>query len=316
MLSDSAERSAGLRHVSVSIAICTRNRANQLRACLDAISRIASSVPWELVVVDNGSSDDTRAVLERFARTAPFPVTVVHEPVAGLGRARNAGWSAATGEFIAFTDDDCYVEPDHPDRVRDLFLQPEVGFGGGRITLHDPADYPITIQLLADRVVVPPRAIVRAGLIKGANMAFRRTVLGQIGGFDPSFGAGTKFCAEDMDALTRASFAGWHGLYDPNLSVAHHHRRKAADVQKLRRIYSIGRGAFYMKLMLRRDSRLKACKHLFWEYWPALLGRRMNWRLSFYVLEGAIGYAGFRLRAAILGRDRPRLATAQQPGPK
>jgi glycosyltransferase involved in cell wall biosynthesis len=308
--------SDGRRQVSVSIVICTKNRAEQLGACLDAISRIDSAVPWELVVVDNASSDNTRAVLDRFARTASFPVTVLCEPTAGVGWAKNTGWSAASGEFIGFTDDDCYVEPDYPDRVCDLVLQPEVGLGGGRITLHDPADYPITIQLLADRVVVPPRNIVRAGLIKGANMAFRRAVLSQIGGFDPTFGPGAKFYGEEIDALTRASFAGWHGLYDPRLSLAHHHRRKAADAHKLRRVYALGRGACYMKFMLCRDSRLKVCKHLYWDYWPALRGGRMNWRSLFYVLQGAIGYAGFRLYTVIFGRDGPKLANAQQPRPK
>ena len=71
--------------------------------------RLRPTCSWELVVVDNGSSDGTREILNRFAAESTFPVTVVFQSKPGLGRARNAGWGAAPGDIIALIDDDCYV---------------------------------------------------------------------------------------------------------------------------------------------------------------------------------------------------------------
>ena len=76
---------------ALSLVVCTRDRGAYLGACLDAVARVRAGVPWELVVVDNGSRDATPAVLRAFARTAPVRVTLVHEPRPGLARARNAG---------------------------------------------------------------------------------------------------------------------------------------------------------------------------------------------------------------------------------
>jgi|SRR6516165_2657415 len=75
-----------------------------------------------LIVVDNGSSDSTSHVLREFARSVSFPVIILNEAVPGLGRARNRGWRAASGEIIAFTDDDCYVLPDFLDSALEAFV--------------------------------------------------------------------------------------------------------------------------------------------------------------------------------------------------
>src|SRR5262249_14949262 len=87
--------------ISISLVICTRNRAQQLKTCLDYIAALKTSTPWELIVVDNGSSDSTSHVLREFARSVSFPVIILNDPVPGLGRARNRGWRAARGETIA-----------------------------------------------------------------------------------------------------------------------------------------------------------------------------------------------------------------------
>lgn len=235
--------------MTISLIICTRNRSEPLRRCLAAVARVTHAAPWELVVVDNGSLDATAAVIEAFAAAQPFPVRQVHQPVPGLSNARNAGVAAATGDLVLFTDDDCYVDPAILDATRAAFADPAVGFVSGRVRLFDASDAPVTINESCLPLRFPARRFLPAGAVKGANLAFRREVLDAIGPFDPLFGSGTRFPAEDADAAMRASLAGWDGLYDPAIVVWHHHGRKAADVAGLHRAYDLGRGAFHAKLL-------------------------------------------------------------------
>lgn len=246
----------------LSVVVCTRGRPAQLRACLDRFRRLAGGADWELVVVNNGSGDGTSDVLRSYAREAPHPLKVLEEPRPGLGGARNRGWRGAAGELIAFTDDDCYPADDYLDRIVGCFEEASLGFVGGRVLLFDPTDFPITIQELDHRVEIEPCAFVPAGLIHGANFAFRREVLEAIGGFDPGFGAGTPFACEDVDAVARAAAAGWWGAYDPGPVVYHHHGRKTGEALRLRRVYALGRGAYYAKSILEPAMRARYLRRL------------------------------------------------------
>jgi len=241
--------------VGLSLVICTRNRARQLETCLEHVSRVSSDTVWELVVVDNGSTDGTRAVLERFRQSSIPNFRIVEEPIPGLGRARNRGWKAASGAIVAFTDDDCHPAADYVDRMVGCFGDPAIGFIGGRVRLGDPADFPIATKDLDRRFEIEPKSFIRAGLLAGANMAFRKTVLGRISGFDDAFGAGTPFACEDVDAVARASAAGWRGAYDPGPVVDHHHGRDKAEAARLMRAYDWGRGAYYVKCLANPELR-------------------------------------------------------------
>jgi hypothetical protein len=204
-----------------------------------------------LIVVDNGSSDDTAATVREFAARACFPVRYVFEPKPGLGNARNSGVAMAGGAIVAFTDDDCYPAPDFLARIWPAFADHSVGYITGRILLHDPTDERMTINESTKPLTFPAGSFIRSGAISGANLAFRRSVLVEIGGFDPLFGTGSLFSAEDLDAAGRASSLGWQGEYRPEVVVSHHHGRKAADIPRLVKSYGIGIGAYHMKLLLR-----------------------------------------------------------------
>jgi GT2 family glycosyltransferase len=279
---------------ALSLVVSTRDRGPRLAACLDAVARVRAARPWELVVVDNGSRDGTPALLRDFARSAPMPVTLVHEPRPGLARARNAGVAAARAPLLAFTDDDCYPEPDFVDRWAEVFADPAVGYGAGRIVLHDPADYPITIRTDTEAHAIPAGAFVEPGLVQGANMAFRRAVLDALGGFDPALGPGGVFNFEDLDVASRASAAGFAGGFFPGPTVRHHHRRRlAAEVRALRRSYDHGRGAYYASLLLRPGTRRLGASAwrsmLPWKTRTELLGE----------MVGAAHYVLYRLYRAV-----------------
>jgi glycosyltransferase involved in cell wall biosynthesis len=240
--------------VTLSLVICTRDRAAKLKRCLRRVGEIKSAVKWELVVVNNGSHDDTAEVIDDFAQLASFPVSQVYEALPGNGRGRNAGLTLAHGDIVAFSDDDCYPSPDYVDRVVDLFRDSRIGFAGGRITLYDPDDFPITIKESKSPQLFPPRSFIPPGEVHGANMMFRRRVLKEIDGFDNAFGAGALFSGDDIDACVKASFAGWWGMYSPEPVVAHHHERKAQHIPALKRRYAIGRGAHLAKFTLNKAS--------------------------------------------------------------
>ena len=179
--------------------------------------------------------------------------TLLEGPINGSSKAAGvAGWRRTRSDIIAFTDDDCYVATDYIDQIVAVFAgNPRLGYAGGRVLLHDRTDHPITIVESEESRHYPARLPPPApGAIHGANMIFRRATLESILGFDDHFGAGTRFHAvEDTDALARASFAGWDGVYDPRPTVRHHHGRKAADLPELERGYAIGRGAYWAKLL-------------------------------------------------------------------
>src|SRR5258708_2861125 len=97
-------------HCAISLIVCTRNRASSLRGCLQALAAMdVDPLTWELIVVNDASTDHTDEVLQAFAQEMPFRTVVVRNEEPGLSRARNTGVRASQAPLIAFTDDDCYV---------------------------------------------------------------------------------------------------------------------------------------------------------------------------------------------------------------
>jgi glycosyltransferase involved in cell wall biosynthesis len=239
----------------VSILICTRNRADQLVGALRTLQEIKSAIGWEAIILDNGSTDATKAAIEAACATNPR-LRYAYEGRPGLGAARDTGWRLARGEIIALSDDDCYFTPDFVDSVWQVFAEhPDVGVVGGRILLFDPDDAPLTIDTRTEPALTAPRTPVRTGCFHGANLSFRQTALKAIGGFDRDIGAGTPFPFEDVDAVAATIWAGYAGLYDPRPTIHHHHRRKTQDVAPQMKRFDAGRGAYYAKYAMRRDTR-------------------------------------------------------------
>jgi glycosyltransferase involved in cell wall biosynthesis len=241
----------------VALLICTRNRAAQLGLTLKRVSAIQSRLRWELIVVDNGSTDETKSVVADYAAACDHPLRLVIERGRGVASAKNAGWRAAESEVIVCIDDDCYPEENYIDLIFECFSKDaKLGFMGGRILLHDPMDRRITIQESLEPLSFAPGSFISPGYVQGANVAYRRAALVEVGGFDPWFGAGGFYSGDETELIARISAAGWNGAYDPRPVVYHHHgRRSAKEEWRLRRWYDRGRGAYYGKCMLNRRMR-------------------------------------------------------------
>lgn len=293
--------------MTVSLIVCTRNRASRLPEFLERIAALeAPADGWELVLVDNASHDESPGILARFAASARFPVRCLHAPVPGLARARNVGVAHASGELLVFTDDDCYPRPDYLRAFVSVFDEYPIGFAGGRIVLHDPTDSVIGMKDVDAAVPIAPRTFVPAGVVHGANMAIRREVVTAIGGFDPRLGVGTPCIAgEDIELIARAVWAGWAGRHDPRPVVAHHHGRKpGADADRQLRSYDYGRGAYYAKLLLNPSARAAYARG-----WLRRARRRGFRRSAFGPLTRELGGAARYLIPHFTRREpAPRIA--------
>lgn len=197
--------------MGVSIIVCTRNRGHLILQCLSSIATAIHHSPSpevELLLVDNGSTDDTAHRVKTWAAQQPFPVILLNEPRAGLSIARNCGLRAARYDIIAFTDDDCRLSEHYFSGLIQHFQKDSSPvLRGGRVEPGDPLDLPMTIK--TDNTpanYAPP--MEPGGFIHGANMAMSRGVLKQVGFFDERFGAGTKLSSgEDTDYIIRAADA-------------------------------------------------------------------------------------------------------------
>src|SRR5262245_358960 len=122
--------------MKLSVLICTRNRAAKLAATLEKFFAQRFSGNYELVIVDNASSDETGQVVEGFISRFPNRVRYLFEPRPGLSRARNTAIKAARGDIIVFTDDDVLVAENWLEEIKREFAEdPNLFLLGGRIVL-------------------------------------------------------------------------------------------------------------------------------------------------------------------------------------
>lgn len=280
---------------ALSLIISTRNRSNSLSRTLESLRKLRTRLSWELVIIDNGSSDDTQLIIERFVATFPGTVLLVSEPRRGLGNAHNAGFRKARSPICAFMDDDCYPTDDYLDAISLCFAEdPDIGFIGGRILPWSDDDCKIAIQQSTNRVSFSPYSFIPTGVIHGANFACRRAAIEAAGGFDSRFGPGALFFnAEEVELLARISNAGWAGAYDPRPLVYHHHGRKNGwDEWRVVRSYERGRGGYYAKCLLNRTMRAIYLSN----WWRGL--RKQSWNTS--VVEFVSGIE-FILREMLAG---------------
>lgn len=259
---DAAGREPPCAPIDLTFVICTKDRRDPLLRCLHSI--VAAGLRWpqmatEIVVVDNGSIDDTARAVNEFMSITDVPMQMLYERTPGLAAARNSGIAVARGRLIAFTDDDCVMDPDYISELADHWSKaPFDILRGGRVELGDTRDLPFTIKT-SNHVERYSAGDFPGGFLHGCNFVTSRRVLDMVGGFDQRFGAGSNLkSAEDTDFLLRAFLSGFPVHYVPNMAVQHFHgRRSASQIGPVILGYSFGNGAIFAKHWRRAPWLLK-----------------------------------------------------------
>lgn len=287
--------------MDISVVIATRNRAAKLEACLRSFQGVDSAgASWEMIVVDNGSRDETEKMVRQRAATAPWGLKLVSEPAPGVSRARNRGAAVSRGGIIVFLDDDCYISPEFFRETLRIFGDPAIGFAAGRALPFDETDQPVSIFPMTELKRFPAGGAILPGEMPGSGMAVRRAAWDDVGGYDESFGPGTPLLAsEDVDLQQRLLGAGWDGLFDPKLWIYHHHGRKEEEAEQSYRAYDISVGALYMKRMVHGPARARYLKRAYWEFRSDL--RRGRGRRYPRMIYGAILYVWTSLVRKVRG---------------
>ena len=203
------------RRPRASVVVCSFNGAATLVECLESLGRLRYP-DYEVILVDDGSTDDTPAIAARHPA-----VRTIRQENLGLSESRNVGLRAATGEIVAYTDSDCFVDPDWLTHlVHQLEVTGADAVGGPNLSPDDgwlaacvaAAPGQPTHVLESDQV---------AEHVPGCNMAYRRGPLEEINGFDPQF----LRAGDDVDVCWRLQQAGRWITFAPGACVWHHRRR-------------------------------------------------------------------------------------------
>jgi len=280
---------------AVSIIIATRDRAAALAGTLAKLAALdPGGLPaLEVVLIDNGSTDDTAAVIARFEAGCRFPVKALREPRAGKSIALNRGIAAARHPVLLFTDDDCLPAPEWAAAAAACFAGDTAQVIAGRVELFDPSHLQLAYKTSPDSAVLRFPSALFDGFLHGANLAMGRVVIDRLGGFDERFGPGTRLIAEDTELALRAFYAGLPVRYEPSFVVAHNHGRPAtaAAWRAVMGGYARGAGGMAMKYLLRGHGDMP--RIIYWRLVTALrlgFADRRRWyelALWFIMLGGA-----------------------------
>src|SRR4051812_49279610 len=262
---------------ALSVVVPTRNRPEMLRRALESV-RHALGPEDELVVVDSASDDP--GATDSVARE--MGARVVRCTRKGETIARNAGWQAARHEFVAYCDDDVWVDPGWADALAHAVVRdPKVAFVTGRVDIPPGQEVVGLAVSILDRPEPATYDATTPGLLgHAASMVVRREAVAGIGGFDERLGAGATFEAgPEGDLFDRLFGAGWLGAYEPAARAWHDQwRRRLRVIIRLDYGYGKGSGARLSKLVRAGDSRrarLVAAEYL-WHWGLRQLPRHLR----------------------------------------
>jgi glycosyltransferase involved in cell wall biosynthesis len=243
------------RYPRISVVVCAYNAERTMAACLASLEAL-DYPDYEVILVNDGATDRTLAIAERFASPLPNPppqagegrvgafCRIISQPNKGLSVARNVGAEAATGEIVAYTDSDCVADPDW---LTYLVARMEAGnlaaCGGPNFPPREDSLVPAAVAvspggpthvLISDEV---------AEHIAGCNMAFRRDILMALGGFDPIYRA----AGDDVDICWRFQDAGHAIGFSPAAVVWHFRRNTVRAYLNQQRGYGKAEALVYAK---------------------------------------------------------------------
>jgi O-antigen biosynthesis protein len=265
----------------VSVVVCSYNGASTLEEALQYVERLRYP-DYEVIVVDDGSSDRTAEVAGR------FDVRLISTPNRGLSSARNTGLAAATGEIVAYLDDDAFPDRDWLRYLALAFQRSDhVGVGGPNVPPPDEGPIARCVARAPGGPIHVLLSDTEAEHLPGCNMAFRVDRLREIGGFDPQFRA----AGDDVDVCWRLIDEGGTLGFSPGAMVWHRRRASIRGYWKQQRGYGRAEGVLEQKW----PDRYNAAGHVSWTgrmygggAWPLLIRGRDR------IYQGTWGTAPFQ----------------------
>ncbi len=241
---------AEMKFPRVSVVVCSYNGSRTIRDCFEGLLKL-DYPDFEVIVVNDGSTDGTPEI------ASEYPFKLINTPNMGLSNARNTGMTAATGEIVAYTDDDAHPDPHWLQYLAATFLKTEhAGIGGPNIAPRDDGEI---AECVANAPGGPVHVLINdteAEHIPGCNMAFRREALKAIGGFDPQYRA----AGDDVDVCWRIQEKGGTLGFSPAAMVWHHRRNSIRDYWRQQKGY----GKAEALLEKKWADKYNAAGHLTW----------------------------------------------------
>jgi glycosyltransferase involved in cell wall biosynthesis len=202
------------RWPKVSVVVCTHNGARTIRSCLEGLREL-DYPSYEVIIVNDGSADETAEI------AGLFPFRLITTENRGLSCARNTGMDAASGEIVAYIDDDARPDPQWLQYLAWTYLNSDYAAVGGP-NIPPPEDGPVA-ECVANAPGGPVHVLLThrdAEHIPGCNFSFRKDRLMSINGFDPRF----RKAGDDVDICWRFLDRGWKIGFNPGAMVWHHRR--------------------------------------------------------------------------------------------
>jgi O-antigen biosynthesis protein len=262
----------GLSWPHVSVVICTHNGSATLRECLEGLDEL-DYPGYEVIVVDDGSTDSSAAI------ASEYDCRLIRTENRGLSSARNTGLAVASGEIVAYIDDDAKPDRDWLKYLAHTFMTtPHAGVGGPNLAF---AEDGLIARCVANAPGGPTHVLLsdqEAEHIPGCNMAFRRQALEQVGGFDAQFHA----AGDDVDICWRLRERGLTLAFSPAAVVWHHRRNSVRAYWRQQRGY----GAAEADLERKWPEKYTTGGHVTWRgrlYGDgfARKGARRRWRIYY-----------------------------------
>ena len=236
------------RKDGVTVAICCHNSTRLLPATLRALQKQATDVPWEILIIDNCSTDGTGDLARGLWQQTSVPLRVVEERRLGVANARKRAFQEANYEIVSFLDDDNHAAPSWVQRAWEIMTaHPGIGACGGRnmpdCETDPPSWFVRHIDSYAVGSVQPEAGDVTdtAGYLWGAGLTIRRSAWLELlergfrftldGRTGASLGSG-----EDRELCLGLRICGWHLWYDPSLVLHHHLPRERLQWRHLREL--------------------------------------------------------------------------------
>jgi GT2 family glycosyltransferase len=264
----------------VSVVVCSFNGSRTIRQCLEGLEKLRYR-NFEVIVIDDGSQDATADIARQ------YKVRLIQTENRGLSAARNLGQALATGEIVAYLDDDASPDPDWLSYLADTFHRTNcVGVGGPNIPFADDGEVAACVAHTPGRPTHVLLSDSDAEHVPGCNMAFRRDWLRDAGGFDTQF----RVAGDDVDVCWRVRNSGGKLVFSPAAMVWHHCRKTVPAFWK----QQVGYGKAEAMLEKKWPEKYSRARRIAWRgriYNDGLLRAVSNRRSRIY--QGTWGSAGY-----------------------